>query len=487
MAATYSYTVDWNNDGDFADTGEDITRRVIEAVTIVLGRDQARAFSPAQPATMDITVNNRSGDYSPENGSSPLAGNLKPGRAIRAQATLGTTYGLFYGFTDEFNVLPDRNDRKVQFSCRDAMSRLQDYTISTGLSAGIRTGAAIGAILDAIGWTGGRDLDAGATVIPFWWAEQEDAGTALQKVIASEGSPAAVYIDPGTGAFTFRDRHHRLTRSTSTSSQATFRASGTEPLFSEPVTYEAGWRDVINDVTIQVQERQPNAAPTAVWQSDETIFLGASASTTLFVQGSDPFKDAIAPVQDTDYTVRAGSVSSVTLSRTSGQSTIITVTAGGSGATITGLVLRATAIPVIRTVKVTASDSTSITDYGSRGLPDDLQPVWANRWDAQALASLYVLQRKQRLPILSIQVRGAANTTRLTQCLSRALSDRVTVTGAVDGLSGDFFIERIQHDIDGSQGGRVHTTTFGLEKAPSSPSSAFVLGTSTLGSGLLGY
>jgi hypothetical protein len=487
--ATYTVEVDWNNDGDWSDANETVTSRVIESVSITLGRDQARAFSPVAPGTMSFSLNNRSRDYYPDNSGSPIGSNLKPGRAVRCQATYSaTTYGLYRGFTEDFTISPARNERKVSFTCSDALARLRNTTISTGLSEGIRTGDAIDLVLAAAGWTGGIDTDIGATVIRYWWAEQTDALSAIQQLVASEGSPALVYIDPANGNFCFRDRHHRLTRTASTTSQTTLRDTGAEPKFSHLTDYQAGWSDVINDITLQVDERQAQRILSQVWTMDERISVGASATLTIEVQASDPFRGAVTPVAGTDYNVLTGSVSSVSLSRTSGQSTVISITAGASGATIDALVLRAYSIPVVRSVKIRASDATSITDYGSRGLPDDLQPVWAGRYDAQALADLYVLQRKQRLPIMQVTVAGAADATRLTQCLARTLSDRITIVDAVTGINADFFIERVQHEIDASQGGRIHATTFGLERVPAAPATAgFILGTSVLNTGVLGY
>lgn len=488
--ATYDTAIDWNNDGDWSDSNETVTSRVIEEATTTLGRDQSRAFAPIAPGTMTFVLNNTSRDYSPENSSSPIGSNLKPGRAVRQQATFSsTTYGLWRGFTEDFNVLPARGLPKVQVSCSDALARLRNTTISTPLYEGIRTGDAIGYILDAAGWSGSlRALDGGSTVIPYFWVEQTDAFTALQQVVASEGSPAIIFVDPSNGNFVFWDRSHRLRRSTSTTSQVTFRDTGTEPLWSAPIEYQAGWSDVINDVTIQVDERRAERVGSVVWSLDERVSIGSLATVTIEVQTDDPFKVAAAPTLGTDFNILSGGILSLSLSRTSGQSTTITILGDSGGAVLDSMQLRAYSVPVVRSIKVRASDSTSIIDYGSRGLPDELVPVWAGRFDAKAIADLYVMQRKQRLPTVSITVKGAANSTRLTQCLSRQLSDRITVVDAQTGLNADFFIERIQHQMYPSQGGRVHVTTFGLEKAPASPSSAgFVLNTSVLNTGTLGY
>jgi len=492
VRATDDLRIDWNLDGAWTGTGEDVTIRLLSraGVSVSFGRDQIRALSPSPVAgEIGFELDNRSKDYSPENSGSPIAANLKPGRPVRYQRTYSAvTYTLFRGYLDEFEVLPNREERSVQFQGVDALARSTDVKVSTPLYEGIRTGQAIGYILDAIGWpSGDRDLDTGATVIPFWWEEDTTWLEALQKVVASEGPPAFVYIDYANNKLVFRDRHHRLIRTASTTSQATFRDTGAEPKFSGPVRYDAGWRDIVNDVSLEVPERRVDGDLSNVFEDEGIISLGASASTVLHVQASEPFKGAITPVAGIDYTLMSGSVSSLTLSRTSGQSTIITITAGAGGAQIEGMRVRAYSLPVARTYRITASDSTSITDHGSRAMPSGLEPVWAGRYDAKGIADLLVLERKQRRPIFQMVVKGAAHDSRLTQCLARALSDRVTVVDAETGMNDVFYVEQITHTV--TEAGLFHETVFGLEKvSPNEPTDPFIVGTSLLnGANLLAY
>ncbi len=47
MSLTYKVSIDWLNDGDFVDAGDDVTKRVLarSALTVAFGRDQARALA----------------------------------------------------------------------------------------------------------------------------------------------------------------------------------------------------------------------------------------------------------------------------------------------------------------------------------------------------------------------------------------------------------------------------------------------------------
>jgi hypothetical protein len=88
--------------------------------------------------------------------------------------------------------------------------------------------------------------------------------------------------------------------------------------------------------------------------------------------------------------------------------------------------------------------------------------------DAEAIADVILGQRAERLPIVTIRLFG--NDTRLTQQLTRDLSDRITIIDADTGLNDEFYIEQIDHVISSSQ---QHETVFGCEKVPSTVGTPF--------------
>jgi len=473
-APTYDYRIDWNGDGDFTDTGENVSSRLLAnpEVTIQYGRDQGRALSPTAPGEAGFALDNGSRDYSPENGSSPLAGNILPSRPVRIQAThLSTTYTLYRGFTDGYDLDPSPGSRSVSISCQDALARLAGFRVSTPLYYGPRTGQAINYLLDAVGWPAAdRDIDPGATLIPYWWGEG-DTGEELTNLVASEGPPALVTVDPD-GKFVFRDRHHRLLRTASTTSQATIRDAGADPRFSWPLGYDHGWRDVINDALFEVGIRQPESTRSVVWSDEGIVSIADGNTVEITVQASDPFFGALTPVATVDY-LSTGTVT-VTLSRDSGTTAVLSLRASGGSATVRNLQLRAYSLPVARTVQIHAEDTTSIGTsaqprYGRRTWPNPAP--WAGIHDALAIAQVVLAHRAERLPIVSVRLSGG-NDTILTQQLTRDLSDRVTVVDAETGLNDPFYIERIEHSIRGA-GERIHATVFGCEKAPTVPANVF--------------
>lgn len=479
---TYRVYIDWINDGDFADLNDEVTARVVDSrapLTVQYGRDARRALSPIAVGEAHFPLNNQSRDYSPENSASPLAGQVVPARAVQITGTVsgGGTYTMYRGQLDDFTVLPSRDDRYITVNCIDALGAFRGVSLSTSLYQGLRPGEAIGVILDALGWpASARDLDTGGTVMPYWWLDKADAFTAIMDLVAAEGPPALVTVD-GQGRVVFRGRHHRLQNSASTTVQSTWRASGTEPLISPPADYNAGFKEIINTVAFDLPMRATAGALSPVWAAQGQISIADGDTVMVTAAANDPFDRAVVPEQGTDYTLLSGVVS-MSLSRTSGQSTTIAITASGGTAVIVGLQLRAASVTTVSTYQVSAADQSSTATYGPRSLPSGQEPSWASLGDALAITQIILAQRADRLPTITVTMK-AANTLRLTQQLTRDLSDRVHVTEPHTGLDVDCFIEQISHTIE--QGGASHVTQFGLEKAPAQITGAFILGSATAG------
>lgn len=83
----YKLYVDWDNNLSFSDATEDLTE-VILYVTCSRGRDYASQLTGRSIAgILRATLNNESGDYSSFNTSSPIAGNILPGRKVQLCAS----------------------------------------------------------------------------------------------------------------------------------------------------------------------------------------------------------------------------------------------------------------------------------------------------------------------------------------------------------------------------------------------------------------
>lgn len=460
---------------------------VIGDVSMQYGRDQARSLQPVSPGEADFVVDNDDRRFSPEYVPSPLHGLLGPGREVVLEATYGgAVYSLFNGSIDNFDLTSGAGNRVAKFTAIDSLARMKNLPVSTALVPALRTGEAVGKILDAIGWTGGRDLDPGGTTIRWWWAESGDAYQELMEIVAAEGPDAFVHVG-ARGEFVFRDRHHRLIRAASTSVQAVFKdsgVSGAEVEFDPPCQINYGFRDVINQVEITVNDRAPGAAPVSVWTYTTAFSLPSGATREFEVRASDPFWNVQAPTQGAPSTVMtsdpdivlSGAVT-VTFSRTSGQTTMMTVKAT-TASTVFSMRLRAYSVQSSSSgSKVSKEDPASITTMrGPKGHKPDTS--WMNVEDANAVGDLILSKRSERLPVVTITVLNGVPD-QVAQQLSRDLSDRIQVVDSESGLDAACYLERIEHTI--RDDGNTHETTFSAEKIPVIPSGLFRFDTSGAG------
>lgn len=444
----YTLAVDWSGHGDFAGPGEDVTSRVQKTdIVVVMGRD------PAAPAAESFTsgdlsaaLNNHDRALSPENTGSALSGKIRPGRAVKFTASAGAaTTTLFQGVLDDYDVGADVA-RTFTVKALDAWGRPGAEKLSTSLYTGIRTGDAVGVVLDEIGWTGDREIDAGASVLPIWWVEGDDAAGAINNLVRAEGPPAVAYVRGGT--FVFRDRHHRMFRARSLTSQATFTriepsgpyTAGDLKIDRGEFAYDHGLREIANAVTFATDVRLLGVR-SEVWASDDQLSLIAGETRVIEASDNDPFAGA-----QVDYELQSGVVD-VGLSRTSGASVLITVTAS-TDAVITRLAVSARAAPIARTVKATATDASSVAEYTRTAWLGE-SPPYVNPYDAQAIADRIVAMYATNRPRITLRVSVlATNTPAMAKLLALDVSDRVTIRNDNHDVNGDYVIERVVHTVD---------------------------------------
>lgn len=214
--------------------GEDITCLVYNqssSIDTLEGRDTPRALSKSATSETAFQFTNQDRLYSPNNPLSVLGSNSATNTPIQIRAIYeGRYYLLYNGFVDDYiieQLQPDYST--VNITGIDTLGKLAATNISTGLFQNLRTGEAIGKILDEIGWPEGkRKLDYGATVIDWWWEDETNALDAVNALIAAEGMPAIVYVDD-VGDFVFKDRHHRYISTFSTRSVAHFSECDSTP------------------------------------------------------------------------------------------------------------------------------------------------------------------------------------------------------------------------------------------------------------------
>lgn len=467
--AAIAVSVDWNGDGDWSDTGETVTTRVLHNPGIVVerGRDQIRALAPPMAGQCNFSLNNQSKDYSPENASSPLYGNLIPGRAIKITAN-GSD--LWRGYVDDLPQQPRLRGGSVQVPGLGTLAKLKGTLINSYLYTNITTDVAFAHVCRLAGLTLTTHytaLDTGKTTLTAWWCNQSDAFAMLVSILAAEGPGAAIYESP-SGVITFHSRHYRLLTSRCTTSQATFGNANTEPKHSPPFGYEPNLKGVVNQCAITVGTATA-ASPTVVYTWAGSVQVIAGQTTVFPISLTAP-----AVTFSASFTFSGGGLtyafkSETGLSAASGAYVELRVdnaSSTGQPATVTGISVTATPYTLTsETVSNSVDTSASQAKYGLKKLGSNWTP-WpyisplVGRDFCNAIVNAYQEPRST----VTVTVKNA-NSTRLTQQLAREVSDRITVQESQTGISGDVYIERIKHTI--TEGGLFHTTELGCEKAGS--------------------
>lgn len=462
---------DWSGQTTYANALEDLSSRIQKGdIEISIGRDSNATTDGASSGKLAFDLNNQDRALSPEYSSSAIFGKIQPGVPFQFLATAGlTTYPLLIGELDTLEVEPNSVARTFHGEVLDAWGRPGAEKLSTPLYTGLRTGDAIGVILDAIGWTGPRDIDAGATVMPYWWAEDTDAATAVADLVRAEGPPAIAYVQGGT--FVFRDRHHRIFRAASTTTQGLFThiiPAGSGPgsdykIERNTFEYQHGFDAIANSVSFDTPVRTGDPYVTEVYSSDDLITLSSGDVLNINASGSDPFFNATPNV-----ITQSGTVTS-SLNRTSGAAVVLTLTAVTT-AIVSHVGIMATSVSTKRTTQIKA-EAPGVTGTTRANWTGE-SPPFVNIYDAQAIANRIVAVYASNRPRITFTIAcDYSNATYMAKLLSLKISDRVTVRNDAMGLNTDFMIERLTYRITNL---RIVRVTIGAQIAdPIQPANLF--------------
>jgi hypothetical protein len=512
--ATYRVTVNWATGTD-ADTEafnevSYLTRPGI--VVSGIGRATHRAYAPPGTPACDFTLPNTDGRYSP---GGILGGFVGRGPETTFDAVwgadilgndptvtgddpdvLGNGRQIVRLFSGNIDTAPQRIDKPatVQIRSLGKIALLNDQSPVIPVHEDIRTDEAITLILDAIGWDAdARVIDTGDTDLLYFWADgSQSALSLITMLLGSEGVPACAYEDQ-QGRFHFEGRQYRQNATRSNTVQwnlfdgpvGTYAATGNDPtvLGNDPNVFGNGplsallyhivpaqWQsnpdEVVATVRASVNVRTPTSTQ-KVWEYGGPLVLSNDETRDIEATASDPFKSAVTPQSGTDYTVAAGSLSSVTLLETSGTKVRIRLVAGSGGATVNGVTsngiqLRAVSLPVTTTVPVTSTVDTDVT--AARFRPrDHTINLWPEIAANQALDLVNAFARRYQRPRDQMTVQLVnLDADHMYAMLNMAISDRVHIRHRRAGINSDFFIESMSHAL--TDGGGLHRLTLNCER-----------------------
>ncbi|MDP1615165.1 MAG: hypothetical protein Q8L68_05150, partial [Methylococcales bacterium] len=226
------------------------------------------------------------------------------------------------------------------------------------------------------------------------------------------------------------------------------------------LTYSLNPRHIYNviKVTVTPWELQAEAE---LWRLKEISIIPVGETFTYWgessVSGTPVFVDAwVTPVATTDYTA-TGTINIVSTKFAKSIKLEITNT-DTVPVTITLLKARGTWYDDQTKVTRKATDSTSQTAYQKRTMELDGKYLTdANK--AQDFCDYAKGKYKDPRAELTMSLMNQ-DTATLTQILSREISDRITDVNTKLGISGDYFIDYMEHDI--SMSGKLHTASYRL-------------------------
>lgn len=207
------HTVELFLNGSWVDLGADP-----QSIEITRGRDDDLATTPMGKCT--VRLHDHTGKYSAVKTTSPLYPYLRPRVLGRVRAVYSAvTYGQFYGFLERCETNPDYGAQLATMELADLFTRLGSVAPTLTSAGATTTGAAIGRILDDLGWTDPtmRDLDTGDD-IPDFSADGSTSGLALIEGLL-ETERGQFFVN-GSGVATYENRHARSQGARATS-QAT--------------------------------------------------------------------------------------------------------------------------------------------------------------------------------------------------------------------------------------------------------------------------
>ena len=178
--------------------------------TISTNRGRNLSSETFQTGSASVRIIDQTGDFNPQNPSSPYYTYLNPMRKIAITATyFGVTYPIFAGYITSYQTTTPRFPGDLVYTTLSAVDGFRLFQNAqffgvAGATAGELSGARITKILDTVSWpTSMRDIDTGLTTLQADPGTQRTALSTLQTVSTTEFG--AIYMG-ADGSFVFQDR-----------------------------------------------------------------------------------------------------------------------------------------------------------------------------------------------------------------------------------------------------------------------------------------
>lgn len=432
--------------GSYTNITEDVFRMSIS-------RKLANPFEKFRPGTANFILDNMAGVYSPDNLSSPYAGLMRPQLQVRVHAShSANSYAMFQGYIDEWSPNPDlSNPRTCNIMCRDQGKRLQNRNITTSMFINYNVGSVFVEVMSRAS-VNSFSIDAITDEQPYMWFRDRQLTGAIDELL-TEGFFFA-YAD-GAGTFNVKKRYFDLEQSVVASFQEFKR-----------LQYALNDDFVMNDVTVEGVPRKLDPDIRSIANIDNSILIQASASVTFWLEYLDPdnsepspAQGLVAPVNSTDYQMFVNSdgtgtehTSTCSASVTFFGQTAKNVVFNGAGtdAWLTRYGIRGQIVHRRSRISSNLENASSQAVYGRQSfrLSSD---ILGNEGHNSNYTEFLVDRYHDPEPDVQVSVENI-----FPQILDIELARKVVLIDSVTGISSQYIVQGISHEISMDQG-LVHT------------------------------
>lgn len=458
----------------------DVTAETLEATWERSISNYQRGF---ESGTADLVFANDLGSLSPLR---IAGGAVRPNMGISIEARVSSydDYAtLFTGAVDRIKVNPAlASPRNVIFSCRDKWKSLARRRVDTGISTNINVGSLVAAVLDDADITP-RSIDPINQDFPFAWFTDRQVTGVIEEVILAGGYAAYVAKD---GTFRFRDRFWDIGLDVVGSYQA----------FTN-LSWEIDEGDVVNRIRVEGIPRVIVNSIQPIATMREILSFDAGQARGFFLSYEDPRNNDEAPAVEVAYPVASLDFQ-------------FNSQADGSGTNLTGSLdvdFFSFAETCVQTLTNLSGSTGYLTLYQVRGKPvqQDLPlSIVAELIESQSLYEIKDATLQTRLLGTTDRLTGRAAdiidlfglpTPKITMSLTNLwpdivdhdLADVIHVTEGHSGVSHQYTIQQVSHQLMAADRGWQHQVTYALELSKAvdvfiiSSSLSGIIGTNRLG------
>ena len=525
VAATYTYSVDLNQDHDFSDTNEDISAYVKRAKWSIGASQPDQMVTRAN--TADLILDNSTDIFSPDHASA-LAGFL-PGALLKIESTYSaTTRTHFLGWIASDGIEIDAGSRlkqEARLSAEGFFARLHREQVRVPVQEGKTIDQIIASILTAtsvyppgmLAWflgqvglgelglntylgSGSSDysvMDTGINVFNYAGDNWND-GVKIRKAIEDLNDAERGFIfENREGKLELYNRHYWFL-DLANAVDATLTEGDYLARKSSGIKHKYG-ASLLNDYTITIYRRVVDSSPGILGRmtSNPRIIAGKTSDPYRIRFNDDTGNDiggkSVTFDQVTDWNANGaedgsganlnGNVSASIEEIGSGLEIVFT-NAGATDAYIIpgsadteAVTAQGIKITHYQKEEINVSNEASILQYGRSAETETIKLLDDINY-ARNLAKFIVDNRKDPVGVIEkLYIQANKSDALMTQALTRKIGDRLSLSESKTAIGQEYFIVGEQHEVEAN--GRNHVASWVMKAA--SVFTYWILGHSTYG------